>query len=277
MAAPPAPGRQSAAQSVRPWWRRFERTLAGQFAEAFFRMRAIDRALALASKLFIALLPLSILITALVNGQSFGDELVDRFGLTGAGARAARSLFAAPEQVQAAVGVLGIVILVSSVHSLASAVQRLYLDCWNLRPDRRATQGRLLWLATLLVWVAVLSGAREALEEEHARALSWVVAGLGGGAFFLWTPYLMLGRRVPSRALIPTALWTGLAIAVLAVGSDLVMPDLVSHNTRRYGMVGLTFSLVSWLFSGAVLVVAGAIAGAIMRSQRPLRTGALPP
>jgi hypothetical protein len=50
----------------------------------------------------------------------------------------------------------------------------------------------------------------------------------------------------------------------LAVGSDVVMPELVTHNTARYGLIGFTFSLVSWLFSGAVLVVSAAILGALL-------------
>lgn len=62
----------------------------------------------------------------------------------------------------------------------------------------------------------------------------------------------------------PTALATGVALGVLAVGSDVVMPELVTQNTARYGLIGLKFSLVTWLFSGAVLVVSAAILGALL-------------
>jgi hypothetical protein len=227
-------------------------------------MRVVDRALALASKLFIAILPLSILVTAIVSGETFGDELVARFGLTGAGARAARSLFAAPAQVQASIGLLGIVILTSSVLSFASALQRVYLDAWRLPPVPGSARTRLVWLAGLLVWVTCMSIVHEALESTNAGAVSWVIAVGGGGAFFLWTPYLLLGRRVSARRLLATAIATGAALGVLAVGSDAVMPELVTHNTERYGLIGLAFSLVSWLFSGAVLVVAAAILGALL-------------
>jgi hypothetical protein len=62
------------------------------------------------------------------------------------------------------------------------------------------------------------------------------------------------------------------ALIVFAVGSDVIMPGLVSHNTVRYGLIGLTFSLVTWLFSGAVLVVAAAILGALV-DRRIVRSG----
>jgi hypothetical protein len=256
--------RHRAAATAASAWRGFQGTLGGRFVEAFFEMRAIDRALALASKLFIAILPLSILVTAVVSGQAFGDELVSRFGLTGDGASAARTLFAAPAQVQAAVGLLGLVILTSSILSFASALQRVYLDCWRLDPAAGAARSRLLWLAGLLVWVTVASTVHEGAEGSSVAVLSWLITVVGGGAFFLWTPFVLLGRRVRARRLLPTALATGVALGVLAVGSDVVMPELVTQNTARYGLIGLKFSLVTWLFSGAVLVVSAAILGALL-------------
>ena len=252
---------------------RFQRTLGGRFLEAFVELRAIDRALALASKLFIAILPLSILITAVVSGDSFGDELVVRFGLTGGGAHAARELFATPTQVQAGIGLFGVVILVSSVLSFARALERVYLDCWELPAATPGAAGnRLVWLVGCIVTVSLSSTANEAGEKAGAGVLGWILAMFVGGAFFLWTPYMLLGRRVPARNLLPTGLVTGAALLVFAVGSDVIMPELVSHNTVRYGLIGFTFSLVTWLFSGAVLVVAAAILGALV-DRRIVRSG----
>jgi hypothetical protein len=56
------------------------------------------------------------------------------------------------------------------------------------------------------------------------------------------------------------------------IGSDLLPTGLVSHNTVRYGLIGLTFSLVTWLFCGAVLVVSAAVLGALV-DQRIVRSG----
>ena len=265
LASRAADHRRGAAATGAALWRRFQQTLGGRFLEAFVEMRVIDRALALASKLFIAILPMSILITALLSGEAFGDELVTRFGLTGNGARAARELFATPAQVQAGIGLLGLVILVSSILSFARALERVYLDCWQLSPlPAGAVRSRLLWLASFVVTVAVLSTANDAASEAGANVLGWLLALVAGGVFFLWTPYVLLGRRIPAHRLLATGLVTGAAMLVLAVGSDVIMPDLVSRNTVRYGLIGFTFSLVSWLFSAAVLVVASAILGALL-------------
>ena len=100
---------------------RFGHTLAGEFLVRLLELRIVDRALALSSKLFIAILPVSILSTSLVSDQGFGDELVARIGLKGAGADAARTLFASPNEVQAGFGFLGLLILASSVLSFSRA------------------------------------------------------------------------------------------------------------------------------------------------------------
>jgi uncharacterized BrkB/YihY/UPF0761 family membrane protein len=216
---------------------------------------------------------LSILITAVLSGDSFGDDLVGRFGLTGSGARAARELFATPTQVQAGIGLFGVVILLSSIFSFARALERVYLDCWEMpAASAGAARGRLLWLVGCIIAVSLSSTVNEVLERADVGALGWLVALVMGGVFFLWTPYVLLGRRVPARSLLPTGILTGAALLVFAAGSDVIMPDLVSHNTVRYGLIGFTFSLVTWLFSGAVLVVAAAILGALV-DRRILRSG----
>jgi membrane protein len=249
-------------------WTWFQGTFAGACVHSFVELRAIDRALALASKCFVALLPLSILSTAVISGREFGDELVRRFGLTGSGARAARLMFASPAEVQAGVGVIGFVILLSSAFSLARAFERVYLDAWRLAPSggRTAVNRRLAWLLTLLVVWAVLVELHALLPQKRGIVPTSVAAGL----FFLWTPYVLLGHRVDWRRLLPTSAITTTAALALGIGSVVIMPPLITRNTDRYGLIGLTFSLVSWLFVAALLIVTAAILGAELdRRLRP--------
>jgi membrane protein len=249
-------------------WAWFQGTLAGACVQRFVDMRAIDRALALASKCFVALLPLSILSTAVISGREFGDELVRRFSLTGSGARAARQLFASPAEVQAGVGTIGFVILLSSAFSLARAIERVYLDTWQLPAagGRSAVNRRLAWLLTLLfVWAALIE-----LHVLLPRISGLLPTAIAAGGFFLWTPYVLLGHRVDWRWLVPTSVVTGVAVLSLGLGSVAIMPRLISRNTDRYGLIGLTFSLVSWLFVAALLIVSAAIIGAeLNRWLRP--------
>jgi membrane protein len=248
-------------------------TLAGHFVVRLLELRVVDRALALSSKLFIAILPVAILSSALVSGQAFGDELVERFGLTGAGAHAARVLFAAPSQVQAGLGFLGVLILASSVLSFARALEAVYVDCWRLPPSAPAAfKRRLSWLAGFCLYVVVLSPLRTVVADPLPQRL---VAAAGAGALFLWTPYVLLGRRVAWRRLVPTAAITGAAMLIMGVGAAIALPRMLTHNTERYGLIGFAFSMVSFLFVAAAVVIAAAVLGSVVdeRSRRAGRDG----
>jgi membrane protein len=266
VSVPLAQRRRAVEALARSSWERFERSFAGMFLGTLLEMRVVDRALALASKCFIAILPLSILSNAVVSGRGFGDELVRRFGLTGDGAAAARALFATPSQVEAGVGALGLLILVTSVLSFARALERVYLEAWRLPAPTGAgaARTRLLWLASLFVTLSVLS----VFHADWSGTRSLIASTVAGGVFFAWTPYVLLGRRIAWRRLVPTVAFSGAGILALGIGSAIVMPELVSRNTARYGQVGLAFSLVSWLFSAAVLVVAVAVFGALVDRRR---------
>ena len=100
---------------------RFEASLAGEVVVELVRLEVVERSLALASKLFVAVIPLSIIISAVVPGaDNFGDSLVNRLGLTGAGAEATRTLVRNEGEIRGAVSVLGVVIHATVV--IAAAV-----------------------------------------------------------------------------------------------------------------------------------------------------------
>jgi uncharacterized BrkB/YihY/UPF0761 family membrane protein len=253
-------------------WTWFEGTLAGEFAAEVVELRLIDRALALASKAFVALLPLTILSTAVLSGRSFGDQLVQRFGLTGSGADAAHELFAAPEQVQAGVGALGLLILVTSLLSLTRALGRAYLDAWRLPPTRQHVPvDGLIWMLGLFVLVGGTIVLRARWDATHLTSAGTLVSTLGTGLFFLWTPFILLSRRVAPRRLVPTAVLSGAAALGLTIGSALIMPGYVSRDTDRYGLVGFTFTLVSWLFCLSLAILGAATLGALLDRRRARR------
>ena len=259
---------REARSAVETTLRRLAETAIGRYAEALIEMRIVDRALALASKLFVAILPLSILSTALVSGRSFGEQLVIRFGLTGEGARAARALFASPAIVQSGVGVIGLVMLVSSVLSFGRALERVYLDSWGLPAARAAVKGRLVWLAGFCVFLVIVTPVHSLVASLGAPRFTQVVAAVLGGALFLWTPYVLMGRRVAWRRLLPTAAISGAAALLFGVGSAILMPGVVTQNATRYGYIGVAFSLVTWLFCLASLIVAAAVLGAQLERER---------
>jgi membrane protein len=257
---------------------RFERSLVGEIARELARVEAIDRALALASKLFVAVIPLSIIIRAVgPGGGSFGEELVLRLGLTGGGASATRTLFASSGEVRGAVSVVGLVIVLYSMRSFTRALQRVYLEVWELRPQRLdAFVRQITWIVGFIAYTSLLAPVRD-LERRHGLlSLYAATAILCSVAFWLWTPYVLLGRRIHWRRMLPTGVLTAVGIALYSIGTAIFLPAIFTKNAERYGLIGIAFGLVTWLFAYAgVVIVCAVVAGTWdQRQQRAHRVGA---
>ena len=115
------------------------------------------------------MIPLSIIISAVVPGtDNFGDSLVNRLGLTGAGAEATRNLFATEGEIRGAVSVLGFVILLYSVFSFAKGLQRVYLDIWRLPAQQvEAAVRRATWVLTFVLFTALLRPLQDFTERRR--------------------------------------------------------------------------------------------------------------
>jgi membrane protein len=250
---------------------RFEQSLGGEVLDEMVRIEVIDRALALASKLFVAVIPLSIILKAIVPGSgSFGQDLVVGFGLSGLGASATRTLFATGGEVRGAVSVIGVVIVLYSVLSFTRALQRVYLNVWRLHPQPfDALARQVAWMVGFVVYSALLSPLRDL---EHGRNLGvlYTAAAIAlGAAFWVWTPYVLLGRRIQWRRMLPTGLLTAAAISLYSIGTSLFLPAIFTRNAERYGLIGIAFGLVTWLFAYAgVVVVCAVLAGTWDRHRR---------
>src|SRR3954454_22565141 len=101
----------------------------------FQKLAGFDRAIALASGALTATIPLTIVastVASALGGKSTADRLIDRYGLTGAGAEAVRDIFAPPSGVDTSIGVIGFLFLMVALLSFTRAVQRLFEQAWEL-------------------------------------------------------------------------------------------------------------------------------------------------
>lgn len=230
---------------------------------------ALERGLALSSKLFVALIPTTILANSLLpHRTSFADALVLRLGLTGAGAQAVRDLFASPGQVRGAMSALGVLILAYAILSMARALQRIYEDAWRL-PRLRAggTARAVAWMVTAGLYYAAISPLRASLAAAHSNVLRIYLPVLLGSVIWAATPHLLLARRVPARRLLPTGAVTAVALTAFSVASRVYMPAIMTTDAKRYGLIGATFGLVSWLYAVATVLIVCAAAGAVLADR----------
>ncbi len=104
-----------------------------------------------------------------------------------------------------------------------------------------------------------------------AQVGSTVLRAVVGIPFWLALQFVLLSGRVPWRVLLPGAVVMGIGQGLISLGSAVWMPHLVSTNAARYGTIGVTFALLSWLILVCAAIVAGAAVSVEMsrRQRRP--------
>jgi membrane protein len=222
-----------------------------------------QRALVLAGQAFSALIPLLIVLSTLVSshgGPGFATTLVERFRLSGNSADAVTTLFAQPPGASTSVSLGSALLLVLSGLSLATTVQRLYEAAWRLPPrGLRGKFGGLAALALLVTQILLLSLLAGFLRGAPAGSIvALVLRAATSSAVWLLLQHLLLGGRVAWRRLLPGAVVAGVGQQAVAGLSTLWIPGLIENNATRYGMIGVSFALLSWLVVIAVVQVAAA-------------------
>ncbi len=229
----------------------------------FVALEGFDRAMALAGQAFAALLPLLLVVSVFSRdtGREFSGELTDRFNLKGSSADALDAAVGGPDGVHVSVSALGVLILVLSALSFTRALQRLYVKAWNLgRLGLRGNLWGLLWILAFLLYFALQPAIVGLLDGAAAVAASLALScGL-----WLFTPWLLVGRAIAWRRLVPQAVLTALSLAAFGVASVIYMPHAVGTAAGEFGVIGVAFALLSWLFIGCWILVATAALGATL-------------
>lgn len=232
--------------------------------EKLIDIQVVDRAVAIGALAFSALFPLLILYSALAphsDAQDFANQIIEWLHLKGASAESVRMAFAPPKGVTGGFTAVGALLALVSSLSFARALQRLYERCYELPTTGiRDTPWHLLWIVLIPVYVA--------LRPLVASIGSgwWHVAGslLLGVIAWLLTPYIVLGRRVPWRRLLPGAVMTALAMIALAGVSLIYVPISIESSASQYGTLGVAFALLGWLVLAGFVLVGSAAAGAAL-------------
>ncbi len=269
--------RRNVAQGLRQRIRHLQDTTEHTFPvlclRRYIAIRGTDKALVIGGQCFTAIIPLLIVVVTLTSnadGEALAQQINDRFHLTGVPAEAVESLFGRPPGAQSAITISSVVLLLASGLSLSRSLQRTYEAAWELSPrGLRGTVDGLAALGILLSQILLLSLLAGLLREfPGGSIITFVVRSAVATLVWLALQYVLLSRRVPWRLLIPGALVGGIGQQVVNAASAVWMPILITTNTIRYGVIGVAFSLLSWLLVIAfVLVVAAVISGELGRRQ----------
>jgi membrane protein len=230
----------------------------------FVHIEGAQHATVIAAQAFTSLIPFLVVASAFGPGdEDLSDRIVERFGLEGSSARSVRQLFNSSGEVESAVTWVSIVILILATLSFTRAMQRMFQRAYGATPGGPRDMWRgVVWLAGFAAWIAVSSPLHEALEDVGGLLVALTASGIAGLVLWLWTPAILLG--VPDwRRLLPGATVSGVLGALAGVASGIYIPILLTWSAERYGLIGIAFSLQSWLLVMAFVVVIGAVVGAL--------------
>jgi membrane protein len=261
--------------------RRFGGWFPVRVAARYVAIGGYDRALALATQVFVALVPMLIVVAAAVPGDdraAAGGFLVDRLQLSGSAAADLQQLMQRPPGATEPVTLLSAALLVVSVVGFTRTLQRTYQAAWLLPTQGlRGFVHGLLGAAALVVEVVLVLLVGLLVDGFRGAALVTVAVNLVLSVL-LWWPVqrLLLAGRVTWRQLLPGAVLSGVGQVVVITLSGVYLQVAIETQAARYGLIGVAFVLVSWMVVLGLLLVLGAVLGA-EAAYDPLRPRRPPP
>ena len=230
----------------------------------FVEIEGAQQATVLAAQAFTSLIPFLVVGSAFgPNEGDIGDSIVERFDIHGDAARDVRALFNDAGEVESAITWISIVILVLSATSFTRALQKMFQRAYqvNVSGWKDAWRG-LAWLALFGAWISISSPIRGALEDVGGRIFAIGLSTVLGFVLWLCTPRVLMGP-LNWRRFAPGAVVSAVLGALLGVASGIYVPILVTWSADKYGLIGVAFSLQSWLLATSFVVVIGAVVGAV--------------
>jgi membrane protein len=236
----------------------------GHSLRRFVEVEGAQQATVLAAQAFTSLIPFLVVAAAFGPGEGdISDRINDRFDLHGSAARSVDALFNDATDVESAVTWVSVIILVLSATSFTRALQKMFQRAYQVPPTGWTEAWRgLAWLAAFGAWIVVSSPLRGALEDAGGLVTAIAVSTAFGAVLWLFTPRILLGP-MDWRRLLPGACVSAVLGALLGAASGIYVPILLTWSADRYGLIGVAFSIQSWLLAVGFVVVIGAVVGAV--------------
>ncbi len=227
-----------------------------------------DRIFGMTGQSFLALVPLMIIASSLiaVDGQQGLAGLINaRLQLDEDTASIVTLLFSTPATASATTSTLSALILVLSVNSYTRTMRRSIERPWML--PRSGWRAQLHGLAAvglfLLMHFAIAAVGTAWRGGPVVTAVPEVVVQTLMAAGFWWgITFLLATRRIPWRHLLPGALVGGVAQSAAGWWAVVFLPAIIEKDAGRYGVIGVSLGIVTWLLVMSGITVGVGIVGA---------------
>jgi membrane protein len=245
---------QGRARAVQEWLVRRADVPLGRLALLWFRryFEASDNSGSAATLfIFLSVGPLLLAVTGVlhaVGGHTnvFARHLIEHHQLTGDTARLVRETFGTASRNALAASVVAVIGFLLWGIGIGQVYQEVYARAWRIRVRTLADQARFT------IWFFVLSGllgvffifAGDLKRSGWALTIpAWLAAST---AFWLWTPWYLLHRKIGPRALLPGALLSSILIGATTALSPLFLASSLNSDGKHFGAFGVVLALIAW-------------------------------
>ena len=237
----------------------------------FLQVQIFDRSMGLAAQAFTSIFPLLIMFGTLIGAQHTTD-LAAALDLPESSRRLLSD--ALGEKGFGTFGVLSALIVLFSATGLARAMVRAYATVWNVGKVRSGPAAALRWLAVVLLlsaFVLVSRAIGKVADDTPLPLLTdTTTLFLADAGLTLLVPWLLLGRAVPARRLLPGALVFALIMLAVRPAGHLYLPRALRSSDAHYGTIGLAFTYISWLYVISFCLLGASVVGQVFAEDPSL-------
>jgi membrane protein len=248
------------------------RSPTGRFALRVARdlrdIELFDRGMTLAAHIFTSILPILIVAGALRSrlDPQAGAIIAEHLGLSESTADLLRRSLPAAAQELTATGVVGVLFLIIASTSFARALERCFRRIWHApKAGYRSAWRWLVAIVAIVIGIALIVSTRTIVHGDGAMpVVEFIAEVVIWGALWWIASWIVIDRAVRLRALLPGSVLAGLGFAVAAVIGRIFLPPILASSAAQFGVLGLAFSYIGWLFILMCVLVAAATIGRVV-------------
>jgi membrane protein len=262
----PSP-RSRARQQLAAARRRYEGSWVQDLRARLKTLDLVNWTTVFGAELLWSVLPLLILLSSLANDR-VDDDVSRHIGVNGQGAHIVRELFRNSPTFSLVPLLTGLIFALAGTIAVVGSMQVLYERAFHIEQRKwRDIPRAVAWLVVLLGALIAEGIVSKPVRTTGGPVVELLVRFVAGLIFFWWTMHFLLAGRAPWRALIRPALVTALLWIALALFSSISLSSSIVSDSKLYGTIGVVFTLLTWFFLIAAVVVLGAALGAVWQDR----------
>lgn len=231
-------------------------------------LELFDRAMTLAAQAFTSILPI-LIVAGSVRGSMNPEAdalFAENLALDDHTAELVQETM--PRQLEGVTfaQVAGALLLVVAATSFARALERCFRRIWKTpRASIRFAWRWALAIVAIVIGFALVIVTRNVVRGTAALSvLEFVIEAAVWCVLWWLASWIVINRSVSLRALLPGSALAGLGFAVATVVGRVYLPGVLASSADQFGVLGLAFSYIGWLFVLMSVLLAAVTLGRVI-------------